>query len=97
MTGHLQSAKLQIVEAQRLAVADLQRVLVYEPDPSTRARAHFQLGQLHAADGRAAPARRHLTEALFLDGAMDGARSLLAELRAPAPAQLGFFQRMFRR
>ncbi|MCP4808259.1 MAG: hypothetical protein GY913_27915 [Proteobacteria bacterium] len=78
-------------------VADLQRILVYNHDPMARADAHFRLGQLHAVEGRNDPARRHLTEALHLDAAMQGARSLLAELVPPKKAERGFFQRMFRR
>ena len=78
-------------------LSNLQRILVYEPNPSARAQAHFELGQLHADHGRLDPARRHLNEALHLDAAMDGARSLLAQLAPARKAERGFFQKLFRR
>jgi Tfp pilus assembly protein PilF len=61
-------------------VAELQRVLMENQDPSERAHAHLELGRIALRAGRFEQAVRHLREALHHEPRLDAARRLLGDL-----------------
>ncbi|RME26453.1 MAG: hypothetical protein D6798_06695 [Deltaproteobacteria bacterium] len=66
--------------ARDARVQQLQRILMEEPDPEARARAHLELARIAIGDGGVDASVRHLREALLLDGRLEAARQLLHEL-----------------
>ena len=69
-----------MVERSASRAASLQAELLEVVDEPRRARIHLELGRLALRDGRLEVAVRHLREALLLDGRMESARQLLADL-----------------
>ncbi len=63
-----------------LRLAQLQRVLMEEEDPSARARAHMDLARIAVTRGEAELASRHLKEALEMDPRLKRARERLQEV-----------------
>ena len=79
---------------------DLVQVLIQDPDPTHRSRAHRELAQRAVAHNELDKALRHYEEAAAIDPTDEVAREAFTRLNAemhPAPQRKSMFRRLFAR